>query len=404
MSDTAKQNEPSSSGAHVVLVGAGVIGSVTAELLARAPEVSDITVVDPDTYEEKNLTAQQIEQSDVGQYKAVVQARRISRISPTTRAEAIVDRVENVAPGRLRADVMLACLDTKAARRDTNALAHHLAMPWIDSGVDAAGGLLARVNVYTPGVGAPCHECGWDARSYETLEVKHVCTDETPNSPTNSPAYLGSLAASIQMTELTKLLNSDTEFLAAGKSIIISARYHTLDVTRLVPNSRCLFDHEIWRVELVDYRPGEVTFGQVLNGKTDSLAVEGRSFVRAARCDTCMRRDEVRTFVPATYSIDTLLGPCRCGGRMLPLGFETEDELSGEDLEVILDVTLAGAGVVEGDILRLTGPDARVQRRQIACDRSCDRAIYEKTSTAETPCSTSCESAVRCDRPAKAGA
>jgi len=384
MSDTTKQNKPPSNGAHIVLVGAGVIGSATAELLARAPEVTAVTVVDPDVYEEKNLAVQQIEQSDLGQYKAVVQAGRITRISPTTRTEAIVDRVENVAPGRLRADAMLGCLDTKAARRDTNALSHHLGMPWIDSGVDAPGGLLARVNVYTPGVGAPCHECGWDDRSYETLEVRHVCTDETPNSPTNSPAYLGSLAASIQMTELTKLLNSDTEFLAAGKSIVISARYHTLDVTRLVRNSACLFDHEIWRGETVDYRPEQVTFGQVLNGTIGSLAVEGRSFVRAARCDTCMRRDEVRTFVPATYSIDTFFGACRCGGRMLPLGFETEDELGGEDLELMLDATLADAGVVEGDILRLTGPEARVLRLEIACDRSCDRAISERTSSAET--------------------
>ena len=140
MSDTPKKSKALSCGAHVVLVGAGAIGSATAELLARAPEVTGVTVVDPDAYEEKNLAAQQIEQSDVGQNKAVVQARRISRISPTTHTEAIVDRVENVAPGRLRADAMLACLDTKAARRDTNAQAHHLGMPWIDSGVDAAGG------------------------------------------------------------------------------------------------------------------------------------------------------------------------------------------------------------------------------------------------------------------------
>lgn len=370
MNDASSQPPLATPRAHVVLVGAGNIGSAMAGELARMPVVGCVTVVDPDVYETKNLAAQQIEPSDVGRAKAVVQAERISRLSPSTVTTAIVDRVENVPPGRLRADAIVACVDSKAARRDVNSLAHHLGVPWFDSGVDAAAGLLARVNVYLPGPGSPCHECGWDDGAYETLEAKHACTSDVATSPTNAPAYLGSLAAAVQAAELSKLLNGEREFLAAGKSIVISARYYTLDVTRLVRNPACRFDHEIWRTELLDHRSGKLTFGQVLDPAGALLAVEGRPFVRVAQCDRCMRRGDVRTFALSPEA--GAMSPCDCGGRLFPLGCETVDELAPGDLEALRDVPLARAGIGEGDVLRLTGPDGEILRREIACDRPCN--------------------------------
>ena len=80
-------------------------------------------------------------------------------------------RVENVPPGRLRGDVMLACLDSKDARRHTNSLAWKLGMPLLDAGIEASA-LLARVNVYRPAENQPCQECAWDQRDYDRAERK----------------------------------------------------------------------------------------------------------------------------------------------------------------------------------------------------------------------------------------
>ena len=387
-------------GAHIVLIGAGNIGSAVAGELARMPGVARVTVVDPDAYEEKNLASQQITRRDVGKAKAIVQARRIARIAPWIRTRAIVDRVENVPPALLRCDAMAACLDSKAGRRDVNALAWHLGVAWIDSGVNAAG-LLARINVYVPAPGAVCHECAWDDRAYETLGVRFRCGGQAAAAPTNSSAWLGSLAASVQAAELAKLLAGDTEHLAAGKSIVISARYHTLEVTRLSPRpDTCRFDHEIWQTEILNRRPGEVTFGQVLEraGGATSLAVEGRPFVRSVECDLCRQRSSSDLFAPPGGGSPR---PCTCGGQMFDVGSDTADAAEATDLARLEARPLSRAGIVGGDVLRLTDAAGRITRLEIQCDRTSRRMKSTSFSERQVPVPASVGPAEACDEAAQ---
>lgn len=382
--ESAPASDPTRT-AHVVLVGAGLMGSAMAGELAHMPNVAHVTVVDPDDYEAKNLGVQQIEPADVGRAKALVQAERIARLTPEIGTTAIVDRIENVAPGRLRCDAIAACLDSKAARRDVNALAHHLGVPWLDAGVDAAGGLLVRVNVYRPGPDAPCHECGWDDRAYETIEVLHPCTGDLVTAPTNSPAYLGTLAGALQAAELAKLLAGDTEHLAEGKSIVLSARFHTLDVTRLWRNPACKFDHAIWRTELLDQRAGQVTIGKVLDEATGavSLGVEGRPFVRAAQCADCGKTSDMQVFaVPGHIA---RRARCTCGGALYPVGSEMADDLGSADLEALRDWPLARAGIGAGDVLRLTNRDGTIVRYELPCDRATAPGGSRQSLIAEGP-------------------
>ncbi len=66
----------------VLIAGAGNIGAALAPMVARMEEVARILLVDPDVYERKNLSCQDIYSCDVGRRKALVQARRLQRINP----------------------------------------------------------------------------------------------------------------------------------------------------------------------------------------------------------------------------------------------------------------------------------------------------------------------------------
>ena len=145
-----------SSPRRLTVVGAGgAVGSHVVPLLARLPGVGRITLVDPDRYEARNLAGQDITPADVGHAKVEVQAQRLRARLPGAEVIALAERVEDVAPGWLRADVMLACVDSRRARQVVNERALALGMPWIDAGLGVlpGGSLLARVAVYAPGPG-----------------------------------------------------------------------------------------------------------------------------------------------------------------------------------------------------------------------------------------------------------
>ena len=89
---------------HVVLVGCGNIGSHLVPLVARWKEVGEVTLVDFDVYEPKNVASQSIDARDLGPRSpckrgACARLIRRSRFSPFA-------RVEDVALGRLRADYL----------------------------------------------------------------------------------------------------------------------------------------------------------------------------------------------------------------------------------------------------------------------------------------------------------
>src|SRR5208283_2679086 len=97
---------------HVVLVGCGAVGSFLAALLARMPGITHITLVDPDTFTVANLRNQDIFPCDVGQLKVAALARRLRTANPALEVTAIPVFVEDVPAGLLRADLIVACVDS----------------------------------------------------------------------------------------------------------------------------------------------------------------------------------------------------------------------------------------------------------------------------------------------------
>ena len=132
----------------VIVVGAGGnIGSHLVTHLARMPQLDSVTLIDRDVYEASNLQTQDITPQDVGKRKTAVQARRLKRINPAIRVTAIHDSVERVPLGKLRSNVILACLDSRVARQHVNQFAWRLGVPLIDAGVEAGGMLAASQRV-----------------------------------------------------------------------------------------------------------------------------------------------------------------------------------------------------------------------------------------------------------------
>ncbi len=351
----AARREAPPAGSNLVAVGAGGnIGSCLWPHLVRTPGVGAVTVIDRDHYECKNLSSQNIRPTDVGRPKARVVAEGMGVIDPDLPVEAIVAAVEDVPLARLRAEVMLTCLDSRGARRWVNRAVRRLGIPWwIDAGVERDG-LLARVNVYRfPD--SPCYECGWSDADYATLDADYPCQAGDQPAPTDAPSALGALAASLQALELGKILAGDLESVAAGKQVTISAAYHKHFLTSLRTDPSCRCAHEAWEIELLDASPGRLTIGDALELYAPGrgrLSVKGKSFIRELVCGPCRRQ---RSLLVLQGRVDRLQQSCDgCGHPMEAAGFSLLDHLSHEVLSPPdLGLPLASIGFRPGDVFSL---------------------------------------------------
>lgn len=350
---------------HIVVVGAGGnIGSHVVAHLARTPSVGRLTLVDRDVYEPKNLISQDIWPGDIGRPKARVQAARLRRIRPDLSVDAVPHAVEAVPLGRLRGDVMLACLDSLRARRTVNEAAWRLGVPWVDAGVQADG-LLVRVNVYVPAApDAPCLECAWDERHYAAQETAYPCLGGAgAAAPTNAPSCLGALAGSLQAIECRKLLDGRVAEALVGRQVVLDAAHHRHTVTAFRRNPRCRFDHEVWAIRKTGRRGGNLTIAQALRlgsqagsgGEAVALRVEGDAIVRKATCAECGRARSVFRLARRLTSSQRTCG--RCGGHLVAEGFDMVSEVdAAREPKRLLGRTLKGLGLRPGDVFTLASP------------------------------------------------
>jgi adenylyltransferase/sulfurtransferase len=143
----------------VVIIGAGALGAIQAETLARAG-VGRITIVDRDFVEESNLQRQiMFEESDARERlpKAVAAARRIARVNSRIEVEPVVkdanfENIEEIIAG---ADVALDGTDNFETRFLINDAAVKLGIPWIYGAAVGSYGLTMTI---APGE-TPCLRC-----------------------------------------------------------------------------------------------------------------------------------------------------------------------------------------------------------------------------------------------------
>jgi molybdopterin/thiamine biosynthesis adenylyltransferase len=340
---------------HIIVAGAGGnIGSHLVPLLARDPNVVQLTLIDCDVYEPKNLASQDIVPGDFGRPKVRVQSRRARQINPRLHVRPIHARLEDVPLGLCRGDFIVACLDSKEARRHVNEIAWHLNIPWIDGGVEA-GAMLARVNIYQPGLERPCAECAWDPRDYRLLDVRHPCDDGRPQShPTNAPACLGALAASLQAVEISKLLTGALDQALIGRQVLIEAATHRHFVTWFRHNPRCRFDHQTWKIRPLAESPARLSLRAAFRMAGDSPGLGFAGKTLATRLD-CPRCGFGRPVFKLRHRLDARERRCdRCGSELLASAFHTHARLDPATVpHGAENLPLASLGLRPGDVISL---------------------------------------------------
>lgn len=197
---------------HVCVVGAGSVGSIIVEALARTG-FEEITIIDEDLVEEKNLDRLiYADRYCVGLLKADLAAARMRRVStarrPVVHAVPLSIRTERAYRMAADADVIVSCVDNAEAREVLNHVAYANCLPLIDGGVlvDSKERLLsAKWRVHMVGPDMRCLRCrgqytSSDARD-ERMGIRRrgryvdAVVDHGPEPGQNTMAFCGVVAA-----------------------------------------------------------------------------------------------------------------------------------------------------------------------------------------------------------------
>ncbi|SDL79746.1 HesA/MoeB/ThiF family protein [Halarsenatibacter silvermanii] len=131
---------------RVLLVGCGALGSMTAEMMARAG-VGFLRLVDYDQVELANLHRQILfaeEDASMSRLKVYCARERLEKINSEIEYE-IYDRKFRKDNGEKLAediDIIMDCTDNPEARRAIDTTARRLEIPWVYGGVAAAVGMV----------------------------------------------------------------------------------------------------------------------------------------------------------------------------------------------------------------------------------------------------------------------
>ncbi|AWU51718.1 TPA: thiazole biosynthesis adenylyltransferase ThiF [Bacillus anthracis] len=191
---------------HVLIIGAGALGSANAEMFVRAG-VGTVTIVDRDYVDWSNLQRQQLYvESDVENNlpKAVAAKKRLEEINSEVRVKALVQDVtaEELEELVTNVNVMIDATDNFETRFIVNDIAQKYSIPWIYGACVGSYGLSYTI---LPSK-TPCLSC-----LLQSIPLGGATCD---TAGIISPAV--SLVVSHQVTEALKLLVEDYESLRDG--------------------------------------------------------------------------------------------------------------------------------------------------------------------------------------------
>ncbi len=215
--------------AHVLIVGAGGLGSPAALYLGSAG-VGQLTVVDPDTVELSNLQRQIAHTQDrLGQTKADSLAQAVAAINPEVRVHTHHARADAAWLDRAvaQADVVLDCTDNYATRQAINrACVQHL-KPLVSG---AAIRMDAQVSVYDARQsGRACYACVFPP---EEAAIEVQCATMGVLAP------LVGIVGSLQAAEAIKLITGMGSSLV-GRLWMLDGRDMSTSTIQLSANPRC---------------------------------------------------------------------------------------------------------------------------------------------------------------------
>jgi len=170
----------------VMLVGCGSVGSALAEMLVRAG-VEKLTLVDPDTLAEENLSRHMLTRADLGQPKVKAMAAKLLDINPDCRIEARATGFERVAeedfagrsvfapmasarrPEAEKPDLIVSAVDSYRCQGDINSWALERKVPAVYVGCWGAASS-GEILYVVPG-NTGCYQCFASFRAKADIPV-----------------------------------------------------------------------------------------------------------------------------------------------------------------------------------------------------------------------------------------
>jgi adenylyltransferase/sulfurtransferase len=208
---------------HVLLIGAGGIGSPAIQYLAAAG-LGQITAIDDDEVALSNLQRQTLYGSgEVGAAKVAAAAEAVARLNPGVRFTGIRERIgpanAEVLLGAARPDVVLDGSDNFATRLSVADAAHRLHIPLVSAAVAEFEGQLGVFRGWE--ADKPCYRC-FVGQDPERAEVS--CAEQGVLGALTG--VMGSLAA-LEAIRTCAPFGEDS----AGKLLLVDAlalRFRTL--------------------------------------------------------------------------------------------------------------------------------------------------------------------------------
>ncbi len=214
--------------AHVLIVGAGGLGSPAALYLAAAG-VGHISIADDDTVELSNLQRQVLHtQADIGHPKVESALSSLQAINPDVQVDAIAERLDERALAELvsKTDLVLDCTDNFATRFAINAACVAAGKPLVSGAAIRMEGQVAVFDLREPD--SPCYRCLYK----EEGELEETCSENGVLAPTVG------IIGSIQAMEAIKVLTGVGDSLA-GRLLIFDGMVMEWRAMRLHKDEEC---------------------------------------------------------------------------------------------------------------------------------------------------------------------
>jgi molybdopterin/thiamine biosynthesis adenylyltransferase len=215
--------------AHVLIVGAGGLGSPAAMFLA-ASGVGTLTICDGDMVDLTNLQRQLLHRtSSIGMPKAESASATLAEVNPEVRVIALNERADEARLLELaaQADVVLDCSDNFATRYTINRICKKVCLPLVSGAATRFDGQVTVFDLRR--TDSPCYNC---------LYPEHAESEETRCAVMGVFAPLVGVIGSLQAAEALKLLLDMGELLC-GKLLLMDVLNMDLRTVKLSQDAAC---------------------------------------------------------------------------------------------------------------------------------------------------------------------
>ena len=308
-------------GARVMVVGAGALGNEVLKNLALLG-IGRILIADFDHVEASNLSRSVLfRMADAGRRKVDVAAERLAELNPDVRVATFHGNVvSELGLGVYRQmDVVLGCLDNRAARLAVNRACWKVAVPWIDGALDV---LMGTARVFIPPQGA-CYECTMTEQDYALANHRYSCPAMLPEDVSRGRlptlATTASVIAAIEVQEALKLLHGMETPVGAG--IVFYGQTHRMSLLRYSRREDC-HSHQVYQ-QIVELDAGvdDLTVEAVLDLAADRTGPDAALLVDPELVTTfsCRGCGDVETVYRPFDSVVPREVSCRrCGANRIP--------------------------------------------------------------------------------------